>query len=80
MDSGEAKKLTHLEDENRKLKHVVAELTVDNRALKDVISKQLVEPAGLRAAASYAIGQYHMSERHACRDLSVPARSAELET
>ena len=39
MDSGEAKKLKHLEDENRKLKHVVAELTLDNRALKDVLSK-----------------------------------------
>jgi putative transposase len=39
MDSGEAKRLKHLEDENRKLKHVVAELTLDNRALKDVLSK-----------------------------------------
>src|SRR5438477_50757 len=33
MDSGEAKRLKQLEDENRKLKHVVAELTLDNRAL-----------------------------------------------
>ena len=39
MESGEAKRLKHLEDENRKLKHVVAELTLDNRALKDVVSK-----------------------------------------
>jgi len=39
MDSGGAKKLKQLEDENRKLKHVVAELTLDNRALKDVLSK-----------------------------------------
>ena len=39
MDSGEAKRLKPLEDENRKLKHVVAELTLDNRALKDVLSK-----------------------------------------
>jgi putative transposase len=30
---------TQLEDENRKLKHVVADLTLDNRALKDVLSK-----------------------------------------
>ena len=40
MDSGEAKRLKQLEDENRKLKHVVAELTLDNRALKDVLSKK----------------------------------------
>jgi putative transposase len=39
MDSGDAKKLKQLEDENRKLKHVVADLTLDNRALKDVLSK-----------------------------------------
>jgi putative transposase len=39
MDSGEARKLKQLEDENRKLKHVVADLTLDNRALKDVLSK-----------------------------------------
>jgi putative transposase len=35
----EAKRLEQLEDESRKLKHVVAELTLDNRALKDVLSK-----------------------------------------
>lgn len=39
MDSSEAKRLKQLEDENRKLKHVVAELTLDNRALEDVPSK-----------------------------------------
>ena len=39
LESGDAKKLKALEDENRKLKHVVAELTLDNRALKDVLSK-----------------------------------------
>jgi putative transposase len=41
MDSSEAKRLKQLEDENRKLKHVVAELTLDNRALKDVLSKNV---------------------------------------
>ena len=39
MASGEAKRLKQLEEENRKLKHVVAELTLDNRALKDVVAK-----------------------------------------
>jgi hypothetical protein len=39
MEIGDAKKMKQLEDENRKLKHVVAELTLDNRALKDVLSK-----------------------------------------
>jgi len=39
MERGDTKMLKQLEDENRKLKHVVAELTLDNRALKDVLSK-----------------------------------------
>jgi putative transposase len=39
MDSGDAKKLRQLKDDNRKLKQVVAELTLDNRALKDVLAK-----------------------------------------
>src|ERR1044071_7525219 len=39
LDSGDAKKLKQLEEQDRKLKHVVAELTLDNRALKDVLSK-----------------------------------------
>lgn len=39
MDVGEAKRLKQLEEENQKLKSVVAELTLDNRALKDVLSK-----------------------------------------
>ena len=39
METGDARKLKQLEDENQKLKHVVADLTLDNRALKDVLSK-----------------------------------------
>jgi hypothetical protein len=39
MESGDAKKMKQLEDENRKLKHVVAKLTLDNRALKDVLKE-----------------------------------------
>ena len=40
MEVSDAKKLRQLEEENRKLKHVVAELTLDNRALKDVVSRK----------------------------------------
>jgi putative transposase len=39
MDISDARKLKQLEGENRKLKHVVAELTLDNRALKDVLGR-----------------------------------------
>jgi putative transposase len=39
LESSDAKKLKQLEEEDRKLKHVVAELPLDNRALKDVLLK-----------------------------------------
>ena len=39
MTASDAKRLKGLEDENRKLKHLVADLTLDNQALKSVISK-----------------------------------------
>jgi putative transposase len=40
MDVNEARRLKHLEDENRRLKQIVADLTFDNRVLKDVVSKK----------------------------------------
>ena len=39
MDVNEAKRLRALEEENAKLKRIVADLTLDNVALKDVLSK-----------------------------------------
>lgn len=39
MKSEEAKRLKELEDENKKLKEIVADLTLDNRMLKHVASK-----------------------------------------
>ena len=36
----EAKRLRQLEDENRQLKHALAEAMLDNRALKAVLSKK----------------------------------------
>lgn len=40
MDVGEAQRLRQLEEENAKLKHLVADLSLDNIALKDVLSKK----------------------------------------
>lgn len=41
MEVSEAKRLKQLEEENRKLKELVADLSLDNRILKDVISKNV---------------------------------------
>jgi len=40
MEVSDAKKLRALEEENRRLKHLVADLTLDNQALKAVVSKK----------------------------------------
>ena len=40
MEISDARRLHGLEDENRRLKHLVADLTLDNQALKAVLSKE----------------------------------------
>lgn len=40
MEVSEAKRLKQLEDENRRLKRIVADMTLDMTAMKDVISKK----------------------------------------
>ena len=40
MEVNEAKRLKSLEDENGRLKRLVADLTLDNQMLKDVVSKK----------------------------------------
>ena len=44
MEVSDAKRLRFLEDENRRLKHIVADLTLDNQALKAVNSKNYLSP------------------------------------
>ena len=39
LELSEAKRLRQLEDENRKLKQLVADLNLDKQALQDVLSK-----------------------------------------
>lgn len=41
MDISQVKRLKELEEENRKLKQMYADLALDNKILKDVIEKKL---------------------------------------
>ena len=41
MDVSQVKRLKELEEENRKLKHMYADLALDNQILKEVIEKKL---------------------------------------
>jgi putative transposase len=40
MEISDARRLRALEEENRRLKHLVADLTLDNQALKAVVTKK----------------------------------------
>lgn len=40
MEANEVARLRQLEDENRRLKQAVAELTLDNRALREIVQKK----------------------------------------
>lgn len=40
MDASQLKKLKELEDENRRLKQMYADVSLDNKMLKDVLSKK----------------------------------------
>ena len=40
MEVTDARRLKQLEDENRRLKHLVADLTLDNQALKVIVAKK----------------------------------------
>ena len=41
MGASDIKRLKELEDENRRLKQMYAELCLDNRILKDIVEKKL---------------------------------------
>jgi putative transposase len=41
MEASDVKRLKELEEENRRLKHMYAELSLDHRILKDIIEKKL---------------------------------------
>ena len=41
MEAADIKRLKELEDENRRLKGMFADLSLENKALKDIIEKKL---------------------------------------
>src|SRR5512139_3242377 len=74
MDVNEARRLKQLEDENRRLKHLVADLTLDNQALKLVVSKKVLTPTVKRQAVGDLEQELTMSERRGNRQWSERSR------
>ena len=67
LEVSEAKRLRALEDENGRLKRMLADAMLDNAALKDLLGKKVVTPAARREAVAYLRQTFEMSERRACR-------------
>ncbi|HAT3652543.1 TPA: IS3 family transposase [Raoultella ornithinolytica] len=71
MEAADIKKLKDLEDENRRLKQMSADLSLENRALKDVIEKKTLKPAIKRELVNRMAEHFAMSIHHACRTVSL---------
>ncbi|MBN7787751.1 IS3 family transposase [Ponticoccus gilvus] len=67
MTVSEAKRLKTLEDENAKLKKLLAEQMLDLAAMKELVFKKVVTPAVKREAVAHLKAQLGLSERRACR-------------
>ncbi len=70
MDVNEARRLKQLEDENRRLKRLVADLTLDTLDAPGRQFSKMVTPGARRASARYLQDKYGVSERRACRATS----------
>ncbi|WP_148311852.1 IS3 family transposase [Bradyrhizobium japonicum] len=66
MDVSEAKRLRALEEENGKLKKLLAEQMLDAAALRELLSQKMVGPAAKRAAIAHLQAVMSLSERRAC--------------
>ncbi|WBX91909.1 IS3 family transposase [Pseudoxanthomonas mexicana] len=71
----ELRRLRQLEEENRKLKQLVADLSLDKVMLQDVLSKKLLRLAQRKTLVGHLIDRYRIGVRRAC-DVVRQSRSA----
>ncbi|MER8448365.1 IS3 family transposase [Mesorhizobium sp. M1066] len=80
MDISEARRLKALEDENTRLKRLLADAMLDNAALKDLGGKEMVTPAAKRKAVARLKEGFGMSERRACKAIGCCRMTVRYET
>ena len=68
LEVSDAKRLKALEDENNRLKRLLADAMLDNAVLKDLAAKKMVTPAAKRAAVVHARTAHGISERRGVFD------------
>lgn len=71
MGMEELRRLKSLEEENKRLKGLVADLSLDKPILQDVLSKMALKPARLRTAVGGARKAYRISQLRACKLLGL---------
>lgn len=74
MDVSDARRLKGPEEENAKLKRLLAEAMLDNVALKGSSLKKILTPAAKREAVAHLSTTYEMSERRRARSSGRIAR------
>ncbi|GAA4482865.1 hypothetical protein GCM10023157_23880 [Gluconacetobacter asukensis] len=70
LEVSEARRLKALENENARLKKLLAESVLNEAALRELLGK-MVGPAVKREAAAHLREMFTMSERRACRGIAV---------
>ncbi|RZL83597.1 MAG: IS3 family transposase [Sphingomonas sp.] len=66
LEVSDAKRLRSLEEENTRLKRLLADTMLDNAGLKDLLFKKMVTPVAKRQAVAHLQATLGMSERRAC--------------
>ncbi|MLA08478.1 IS3 family transposase [Salmonella enterica subsp. enterica] len=62
----ELRRLRQLEDENQRLKKLVAELSLDKEMLQEVLKPKVLRPAQKRQAVTFLLEAYRISVRRGC--------------
>ncbi|WP_166956732.1 IS3 family transposase [Pseudochelatococcus lubricantis] len=79
MELSDAKRLKQLEDENAKLKRLLADAMLDNVVLKDPLGKALRTPVQRRDAVLRALRDHPISQRRACVLIGVDPKTVRRE-
>lgn len=74
MEVSDAKRLKSLEEENAKLKKLLAESMLDVSTLREMLGKRLLRPGWRRSAVNWAITEKGYSQRRACALVGIDPR------
>ncbi|WZP00260.1 IS3 family transposase [Isosphaeraceae bacterium EP7] len=72
LGTPEVRRLRLLEEENQKLKQLVADLSLDKKMLQDVLAKKILSPPQRRAVVADLTVRFGVSVRRACQVVGYP--------